>query len=166
MAPSTKQKCPGCGGLFDLMDGPTHRYMISSPACWDHYGQILAREYTEPALLLTHRLSVDTYAVQHPGDGSRQAIQSVGLHLARLMVQLDSSLKPLETNDVMLGLSKHKAALPLLPGPASYSITVADLPLSATSEEHIASVREWARATWNAWSRHHDFIRRWVAERR
>ncbi len=54
------------------------------------YGVILQHEYSDPRLLPTHRLSVDTYAIQHPGDGSRRAIQSVGLHLARLMIQLES----------------------------------------------------------------------------
>jgi hypothetical protein len=158
-----QQRCPGCGGFFEVIEGPTHRYMISSPACWDRYSQILAREYSEPALIPTHRLSVDTYAVQHPGDGSRQAIQSVGLHLARLMLQLDRPLPPAETNDVMLGLGKHKASLPALPPPNSYAMTVLDIPLGCTAEDHVSAVRAWALTTWTAWSAHHLVIKHWVA---
>ncbi|MDZ7628938.1 MAG: DUF5946 family protein [Parvularculaceae bacterium] len=44
-----------------------------------------------------HRLSVDAYAVQHPGGASRQAIQSVGLHLARLYIQLEHPHTPKES---------------------------------------------------------------------
>ena len=160
------RRCPGCGGFFSLSDGPTHPYMISSAGCWERYGRVLAREYSEPKLLLTHRLSVDTYAVQHPGSGSRQAIQSVGLHLARLMLQVDAVLPPDEANDVMLGLGKHKASLPLLRPPRSFDLTVLDIPLSGTAEEHSLAVQAWARATWINWLEHHAFIREWVEQAR
>lgn len=126
MSPRDLERCPGCGGLFTPVNGPTHRYMISSPGCWERYGELLAREYSDPALMVTHRLSVDTYAVQHPGDLSRRAIQSVGLHLARLMLQIDHPLPPAETNEVMLGHGKHKASLPPLSPPAAYMVTVCD----------------------------------------
>lgn len=42
--------CVGCGGLFPEMDGPTHRYMESSPGCWAAYGEVLARERGARAL--------------------------------------------------------------------------------------------------------------------
>lgn len=164
MSDRKHERCPGCGGLFDPLDGPTHAYVLSSPACWDRYGKILAREYSDPALLPTHRLSVDTYAVQHPGDGSRRAIQSVGLHLARLMLQLEAPHSPTETNDVMLGLGKHKTTLPRLSAPTTFQVTVCDVPLDATVEDHILAVRRWARHTWDDWSESHDFIRRWTAD--
>lgn len=154
--------CPGCGGVFPSLVGPTHRYMTSSASCWDRYGKILAREYSEPTLFTTHRLSVDTYAVQHPGDGSRQAIQSVGLHLARLMVQLENQFLPHEANEVMLRMGVHKTALPLLVPPESYEMTVADLPVDGNTEGHIIAVRVWAQCTWKAWTTHHNFISQWV----
>lgn len=148
--------------IFEPAVGPTHRYMVSSPACWDRYGQILGREYSDARLLATHRLTVDTYAVQHPGGTSRQAIQSVGLHLARLMFQLEHPLSPNETNNVMLGLGPHKASLPHLQAPHTYPLTVCDIPLGAPPEHHGAAVRRWAEAAWTAWSPHHDFIRGWA----
>jgi hypothetical protein len=42
------------------------------------YGEMLAREYGDPAYFRVHQLTVDTYAVQHPGPRERRAIQSVG----------------------------------------------------------------------------------------
>lgn len=68
--------CPGCGAQLPDIEGPVHRYMTSSPACWRLFGELLAAEYSDPDLIVTHRLSVDTYAIQHPGGQSRQAIQS------------------------------------------------------------------------------------------
>ena len=59
--------CVGCGARVPKMDGPTHRYMEASPGCWHVYGQVLARDYTDPFLRAVHRLTTDTYAVQHPG---------------------------------------------------------------------------------------------------
>jgi hypothetical protein len=152
------ERCLGCGGRFPNQDGPTHRYMTSSPACWAAFGHVLAAEYSDPSLMGVHRLSVDAYAVQHPGDGSRRAIQSVGLHLARLHVQLDRQLGPEEANAFMLSAADRKASLPVLQPPASFPITIADVaPLAGTSS-HERAVREWAQSAWDAWAHAHDFV--------
>jgi hypothetical protein len=126
---------------FVKVEGVTHPYMTSSPACWARYGLVLAREHSEPDLLATHRLSVDTHAVQHPGDRERRSIQSVGLHLARLSIQLENSIPPRETNQVMLGLGKSKATLPYLTPPTASTATVADIPLDASLDAHLLAVR-------------------------
>ena len=159
------ESCPGCGGSFRPIDGPVHAYMHGSPACWRAFGEVLAAEYGDPKLMDVHRLSVDTYAVQHPGDGAdRRAVQSVGLHLARLMLQLENPRPPKETNAVMLGLASHKASLTRLAPPDRFTMTVADVWPLAGSRDHAARVREWARATWADWSAHHPYIRSWVTQ--
>jgi hypothetical protein len=113
--------------------------------------------------MATHRLTVDTYAVQHPGsDRSRRQIQSVGLHLARLCVQLASPLPPRQTNDVMLGFSRHKSTLVFLDPPARFSLTIADVAAHAGGPDHATKVRDWATATWNDWAPHHSYIQDWV----
>lgn len=162
-APKSQTHCIGCGALLDDIDGPTHKYMSSSPACFAEFTKILAFEYSEPDLLQTHRLSVDTYAIQHPGSGKqRKEIQSVGLHLARLMLQLDRPRTPSETNDVMLGLGEHKASLVFLRPPEKFSMTVGDVTDYAGTPQHSERVTEWASSTWADWSAHHDYIRHWV----
>lgn len=159
------EKCIGCGAAFEAFDGPVHDYMHSSPACFAAFGSLLAAEYSAIALRDVHRLTVDTWAVQHPGsDGERRAIQSVGLHLARLFLQLESPRPPAETNAVMLDFSRHKATLESLTPPPAYSVTVADIVPFAGSSSHAEKVRIWAEATWHDWSAHHDYIRRWIAE--
>ena len=66
--------------------------MESSPSCWAAYGEVLAREYNDPAFMAAHRLTVDAYAVQHPGRPSPQSIQSVALHLISLCLVLEQEL--------------------------------------------------------------------------
>jgi hypothetical protein len=160
-----KSTCCGCGALLEPFNGPVHSYMKSSPACFSLFGKVLASEYSDPALLQTHRMTVDTYAVQHPGTGkSRREIQSVGLHLARLMIQLHNPLPPMETNDVMLQLGRYKATLRYIEPPARSSITIADVVPWVGGNRHAEKIQQWAKATWQDWSDHHDYIRSWVAE--
>ncbi len=99
MKPGSQFICQGCTAPLTAIDGPVHDYMEGSAACFELFNKILAHEYSDPNLLSTHRLTVDTYAVQHPGSGdNRKQIQSVGLHLARLGLQLDKPLSsPIST---------------------------------------------------------------------
>ena len=160
--PPDLSPCPGCGGLFPDRDGPVHRYMTSSPGCWAAYGEVLAREYSTPALMPVHRLSVDAYAVQHPGDGWRPAVQSVGLHLARLLLQLDHGLAGPAANAVMLELGKRKAELPRLQTHRAPALTVADVVCARSVPAHLSAVQGWAEAAAEQWAEHRDSIRRWA----
>jgi hypothetical protein len=137
--------------------------MTSSPACWAAFGEVLTAEYADPQLMPVHRLSVDAFAVQHPGDGSRRAIQSVGLHLSRLHVQLEAQITPEQANEFMLRAGKRKSELPALQPPKSFEITVSHVAPIAGTAAHAAVVREWARSAWNDWAHAHQFVRRWAA---
>lgn len=160
---SDHHRCSGCGAKLRAIDGPVHAYMTSSPACYEAFTELLAAEYINPALLQTHRLTVDTYAVQHPGDSKdRRCIQSVGLHLSRLYVQLAHPMPPKETNAVMLDFSHHKSSLIALKPPTRFCITVADVAPFSGGTEHPKKVREWATKTWEDWSEHHEYIKSWV----
>lgn len=155
--------CPGCGAWFIAVDGPVHPYMESSPACWQAFGEVLAREYGDPALFATHRLSVDAYAVQHPGGESRQAIQSVGVHLSRLCLFLEHGLAPEAANAAMLRVGKIKDTIHKLARPPHLgTVTVADVVATKSAEEHAITVRKWASSAWGAWSEHHNTVRRWL----
>lgn len=161
--PGSLESCCGCGARFLPSDGPRHAYMISSASCYQAFGSLLEKEYTNSALTITHRLNVDTYAVQHPGhEKDRRAVQSVGLHLARLMLQLENLLPPKETNDVMLAMGRYKESLKALNPPASFRITVKDVLPFAGTDKHSEKVREWATATWQDYREHQDYIRTWV----
>jgi hypothetical protein len=95
--------CPGCGARFPPFDGPTHRYVGASAACWALFNWSLANGGTELTDLVAQSrvpdivsipahndalpldsLFGDAYGVQHHGDDSPQAIQSVAVHLLNL----------------------------------------------------------------------------------
>ena len=158
-------RCFSCGGVFPDVDGPVHRYMSSSPGCWSAFGEVLAREYSDPAYFQVHRLTVDAYAVQHPGSTDRQSIQSVGVHLVRLCLFLEHGLTADKANEAMLEAGRNKHSFTWLEPPDDRdSITVADVSRADSVEEHKALVREWAQSAWEAWSMHHDIIRAWLPE--
>lgn len=157
-------KCFSCGGEYPDIDGPVHRYMKSSPGCWSVYGEVLAREYSNRAYFDVHRLTVDAYAVQHPGSTDRQSIQSVGVHLIRLCLFLEHGLTPENANDAMLEAGKIKHSFTWLEPPESLgSITAADVAKANTLDEHKAVVKAWAQNVWEAWAIHHDTIRAWIS---
>jgi hypothetical protein len=154
--------CPGCGALLEEREGPTHRYMESSPACWAIYGEVLAREYSNPELLEIHRLTVDAYAVQHPGHDNPSAVNSVAVHLIRLYLLLDRGMDTRFANDAMTAIAGDKRSFHRLAPPSSSgSITVVDLWKAQTAGEHRRIARAWAMSVWRAWSPHHAIIRQW-----
>jgi hypothetical protein len=96
--------CHGCGALFPSFEGPTHRYVGASAGCWalfnwsvtmeesDDFGLIAQSRIPEnpvrvPSLsdaIPLDALFGDAYGVQHHGEDSPQAIQSVAVHLLNL----------------------------------------------------------------------------------
>ena len=137
--------------------------MESSPACWAAFGVVLAREYSDQAYFQVHRLSVDAYAVQHPGSSSPQTIQSVAVHLIRLCLLLERGLPMERANDAMLKASELEKKFVWLTPPASLgTVTVADVRHASSVEAHMAAVRHWAESAWKAWSPYHATIRSWL----
>ena len=156
-------RCCGCGDTFPETAGPTHPYMASSPGCWAAYGVVLAREYQDRAYAPFHRLTVDVYAVQHPGVAGPQARNSVGIHLSRLFLIIERGWSIEKANDAMLMITAKKKDYPWLEPPAQRgSITVKHLLAASTPEEHLARVDEWAGDVWKSWSEHHDTVRGWL----
>ncbi len=152
--------CVGCGAIFADLEGPTHRYMESSPGCWAAYGEVVAREYSDPSYASLHRLSVDAYAVQHPGRPSPQTTQSVALHLMSLCLILERGVDPSRATAFFQEAAKDKGRYVWLPPPASRgSVTVKDVYAAASAEDHERLVRAWAESAWSAWAPHHDVIR-------
>jgi len=157
-------QCCGCGVDFGDQDGPTHAYMLSSPGCWATYGQVLAREYQDPAYFAIHRLTVDTYAAHHPGIEKPQARNSVGFHLSRLCLFVEFGWTLKEIDAVTDEISAKSRAYPWLTPPTTRAaVSVRDVQAATTPEEHRESVRQWARAVWDNWGVHHAAVRAWNA---
>jgi hypothetical protein len=149
--------------ILPEITGPTHAYIGSSPACWAMYGEVLAREYAGPGLFqAVHRLTVDTYAVQHPGQESARSIQSVAVHLMSLCTLFEEDADA----ECALGMIREGVKAKgrytwLVPPPNLGALTVADVWKATESSGREKSVREWASSVWAAWAPYHGVVRGW-----
>ena len=160
---SSSSRCHSCRGVFPDMAGTTHRYMSSSAGCWAVYGDVLAREYADPEYGAVHALTVDCYALQHPGDPSPQSIGSVSTHLMRMCATLERGLDAAAPPSGMKLAPKEVRDLWWLDPPAELGrITVLDVHAASSAEAHSEAVLTWATSLWNAWSDHQDQARRWL----
>ena len=160
------EACPGCGAHYaPHATDVTHPYIGASPACWAAFGELLAREFQDQAYGRIHRHTVDVYTAQHPGVDDRRQRQSVAIHLIGLCHWLEHDL------DAQRVIAATQAVLkgdrpdwPWLQPPDEYEVTVGDVLTAQSGDEHERLVRTWAERTWQAWSAHHDLVRRWAAD--
>ena len=161
MSPMTS--CVGCGVRLPILDGVTHPYMDSSPACWAKFGEVLAREYSDPQYFAVHRLTVDAYAVQHPGRPSSQTVSSVALHLISLSLIFEEGAAPAQATAAMQAAARTRGRYTWLePPPSLGTLTIADVVACQTAADHARVVREWALTVWKTWATHHVTVRSWV----
>ncbi len=137
--------------------------MDSSPGCWATFGEVLAREYPAVNYGANHRLTVDAYALQHPGKQSPQSIQSIAAHLVSLYLIFEHNLPMPEATRSMLKLVEHKAAFFWLNPPADLgAVTVRDVLDAKDAQAHVQKVKQWAESAWSAWEEHRDQARLWA----
>ena len=160
--------CVGCEApLVPDVDGQTHRYIGASPGCWAAYGDLSGKEAGDFRYMRFHQITVDAYCAQHPGEPSPQAIRSVAVHLVGLHLQLERDL-PSEglyaARQRVASLGKQeKLDLAWLEAPAEPGkVTVLDVLDAGDPSEHEERVLRWAHTVWEAWSPHHETVRRWA----
>ncbi len=162
------EPCFGCGALVSKTEGPVHRYLGASPGCWATYCELLEKEYGDFRYARMHQLSVEAYCAQHPGSPSPQTIQSVAVHLISLHLQLECGLPPKDMiaarqQAASLGKEGKKNFVWLEPPASPGEVTVLDVYNAQNPTEYVERVREWAESSWEAWSPHHETVRRWAA---
>jgi hypothetical protein len=163
MAENKSIKCTGCGAHVPDTDGPTHAYIGASPGCWAIYGEVLVKEFGEFCNPPVHRLTVDTYAVQHPGTPSRRSIQSVAVHLLNLYLVFERNFKYKMATAAMRKVLKHRDQFTWLDPPDSLGeVTVLDVRGAADLTEHHERAERWAKSVFAAWSPHHATLRQWA----
>lgn len=135
----------------------------ASPGCWAAYGDLVAREYGEWANPPIHRLTVATYAAQHPREETLKATQSLAVHLVTLLFivekGVDLARAPREIGRAVADPSEFRW---LLPPPDPGWQTILDVRGARDVKEHTSRVNRWARSVWEGWGPHHDVIRRWA----
>lgn len=163
MSESRPTESCGCGAVVPVADVPTHPYIGASPGCWKIYGDVLGREYGDLRNPAWHRLTVDAYAVQHPGTESRRARQSVAIHLIALHWVIDQGLEPrFVTRRMAAAVSISSEFVWLVPPSFAGTANIVEVAAAISPREHEKAVHRWARSVWSAWGRHHPTIRQWA----
>jgi len=151
--------CPGCGAFVESGDGPVHAYIGAPAGCWKVFGMVLEREYGEyqyPEDI--HRLTVDTYAVQHPGQPGAKAQKSVNLHLLSLYLWFEKKLPHAQIVHVLEAAGGETEFPWLTPPRPNGKRTVLDVLKARSLEEHSVAVEAWAADVWQAWAAHHGHV--------
>jgi hypothetical protein len=144
------------------VEGPVHKYVPSAPGCWKALGEVQADEAQRFGYPAVHRLVVDAYMAQHPGDGSdRRARQSVFVHLVGLCALLERRLPPPYVTK-LLGevIRRYRGEFPVLQrteGPGS--LTVLHMVGAHDIADDEQRARGWATAVWGSWRAQHELIR-------
>lgn len=153
--------CPGCGVHLPDHEGPTHRYVGASAACWALFSSLL--NAGEPALAPApmNALIGDAYPVQHPGTPSKQAIQSVAVHLLVLYGVLDQRVQPSNALWVRQRALREIAGTRqdrfewLVPPRLDGQLTIVDIIQAATPTERSQQAQSYVEQIWQVWSRTH-----------
>ena len=163
MSPSSALiACVGCHAMVpDLPEqyGPANQYIGTSPGCWQIFGEVSTKEF--PTLNI-RGLLVDTYMVQHHGVSSRQAIQSVARHLLGLYWTLECDLPFAKAKRAMSHAPVDKFYW-LEPPTSSGPLTIVDIAQISDEKVSVDLIKQWATTTWEAWSQHHQTIRKWAS---
>lgn len=157
------ENCCGCLGSFECStnDGPLHHpYIGSSHACWQVYGEILAREFGDSEYFKIHRLTVDSYAAQHIGDQTdRRARQSANLHMIALYLYFDRKLSMKDIIDFLRKATTDKDDWPAVTQRMQpLWLTVNDILPGKSALEHSALVKQWGQSVWDAYADCHTNI--------
>lgn len=151
--------CIGCGLKTERVEGEIHRYMLSSPKCWSLYEELLAREYQNPKYMSIHTLTVDAYALQHPGENNQQANSSVYVHLLSAYAYFVKKKTIKELVIVKKRATTLSKNLPrLFPVPESYSLRLDTVLKATTAKEREEFVIAWTNSVFLSWKQHHKAI--------
>jgi hypothetical protein len=154
--PNGLEPCPHCGA-----DG-----VGGEEGCNAVFQEVVGREFSQPELFQVHRLTVDSYSLQHPDQYMKSAKSAIA-HLTGMCWAMESEDDP----SVSLALSRFLDGNPEFTRPEPMPAPLKRGPISIRyihsapdSREHVRRVKEWARETWGAWTDHHEQARKWVAE--
>jgi len=172
MPASGRDACPGCGMRHAPLDGPTHRYIGASPACWALFAPLTVGDVPDAALLADTRvppeiavpssradptlgvLLVDAYAAQHAGVPSPQAVQSVAVHLLAMHGVIERGLAASQAMWIRRRALRTRGAFAWLSPPSpGEALTVRHLFAGGGVVAPVTSA-DYVRSVHDAWRRH------------
>lgn len=152
------ERCPGCCAGLPPLDGPTHRYIGASPACWAIFANLFNAGEPPLASGPLNGLIGDAYAAQHPGTPSEQAIQSVAVHLLALYGVLKCGVGPdqalrIRQRALRQGQSSRRGRFQWLTPPSfEGSLTVAAIVQAPTPQARANLAQDYVAQVWSLWS--------------
>lgn len=156
--------CFGCLAEFKkTTDDPIpHPYIGAIAECWDVYGDILNKEFSDPAYFKVHRTTVDAYGAQHIGNqDDRRARQSANIHLIALYLTVSQKA----SNKDVLTFIRNATTIkrdwpPLIQRKNPQWLTVQDSVKTDNPSSHARLVTQWAQSVWEAYADcHQDIIK-------
>jgi hypothetical protein len=149
--------CPGCGLSMPVRERTTtsRGYYNVSAECWDLYTEVLGNEYSNAILFgQVHQMTVDAYAVQHAGGPHPD--KSLAIHLFGLHLALQKNIRSPYIPPLLQRLATDIDVWPHYEPPTErVSLTVFDVAICDSVEDHIRVVREWAQLVWDSWRECH-----------
>jgi predicted SnoaL-like aldol condensation-catalyzing enzyme len=146
-------RCESCGAAVAGLDG-----------CRPLLDELIAREFGDYRYARMHRLTVDTYALQHPEHYMRSA-KSFVAHLTGMCAAMETGDAAAINRSVQQWLNGPKAIERPLDVPRGQrgDLTIVHVHEATTPDDYLRRVQEWARSTWSAWASHHALAREWIA---
>lgn len=173
MTPKLEQ-CPDCRVWLPAVEGAAHRYIGASPSCWALFSALVNAGEPPLAPHPHNGLLLDAYAVQHPGQPSSQAIQSVAVHLLALFGVLEAGMAPEQVLWIRQRAvhgeapERHARFAWLTPPDFTGSPTIADIVAGTTPQNRTERAIAYIQAVWRLWASPHrttiaGWYDRWVA---
>jgi len=147
-------RCSGCGLV---VPGGTS-------GCQKIVDELWAREFGDVSYFRVHRMTVDTYCLQHPERYCASA-KSFAAHLTGLCWLIEESGGRAVGSEALRRWLNGSVRLekPEAP-PVRGGLTVADVRDAADPEAYSRAVEGWARSTWEAYSSLHPMARDWIQQ--
>lgn len=135
----------------------------SQSSCQEMFDAILVREFSDFRYGRVHRLTVDTYSLQHPSPYMISA-KSFAAHLTGMgcIVEYGNDRNLLRLLQQWLDGKKQLDKPELLKHVGD--LTIAHIIDAKDAEEHIRLVQEWAADVWHAYTVYHDLAKEWIEQ--
>ncbi|MEM6735706.1 MAG: DUF5946 family protein [Bacteroidota bacterium] len=159
--------CFSCGAKSLNFEGDGHEYMLASAGCYEMFNEVLEKEYSDFRYSKAHHYTVDSYAVQHPGEPLNQkAINSVGIHLVSLYFLLEEQYDLAKSAKIKMEFAqfnKTKGIIHAIKRPEKFDgITIFEIWDNENPDEHFDLCKQWALDSWTSWKNHHATIEKWA----
>lgn len=134
---------------------------IDNKSCKEMFDEILAKEFSDFNYGRVHRLTVDSYSLQHP-DPYMVSAKSFAAHLTGMCCTMmyDNDQQLMRLLQRWLNGNRVLIKPDLLEGLGSLNIShIMD---SKDGPHHQSLVREWAAKVWEAYTPYHDLAQEWI----